>query len=180
MSKVNGLTRGDVRRNARKARLREMVPVSNAVLGIDLGDKKQAMVLADRDERVLWRRSPQVRVHELGQCLDAAADRAARAGLAGITVACEPTGARWMVVQELAAQRQMPFVCVQPLVSHVAREQQDLTGDKTDEGDCGLVSRLTWELHCYVPEQLDPAGRSCAPRAGTGRCRSPGPPRLSN
>jgi hypothetical protein len=32
-------------------------------------------------------------------------------------------------------------VCVQPLVSHVAREQQDLTGDKTDEGDCGLVSR---------------------------------------
>ena len=157
MSKVNGLTRGDVRRNARKARLREMVPVSNAVLGIDLGDKKQAMVLADRDERVLWRRSPQVRVHELGQCLDAAADRAARAGLAGITVACEPTGARWMVVQELAAQRQMPFVCVQPLVSHVAREQQDLTGDKTDEGDCGLVSRLTWELHCYVPEQLDPA-----------------------
>jgi transposase len=132
MSKVNGLTRGDVRRNARKARLRERVPVSNAVLGMDLGEKKQALVLADRDGRVLWRRSPQVRVHELGALLDAAADRAARAGLAGITVACEPAGARWMVVQELAAQREMPFVCVQPLVSHVAREQQDLTGDKTD------------------------------------------------
>ena len=104
-----------------------MVPVSNAVLGIDLGEKKQAMVLADRDGRVLWRRSPQVRVHELGQFLDTAAVRAARDGLAGVTVACEPTGARWMAVQELAGQREMPFVCVQPLVSHVAREQQDLS-----------------------------------------------------
>jgi transposase len=157
MSKVNGLTRGDVRRSARKARLRAMVPVSNAVLGIDLGEKKQALVLADRDGRALWRRSPRVRVHELGQYLDAAAARAAMAGLAGVTVACEPTGARWMVVQELAARREMPFVCVQPLVSHIAREQQDLTGDKTDEGDCGLIGRLAWELHCYVPEQLDPA-----------------------
>jgi hypothetical protein len=58
MSKVNGLTRGDVRRRARKARLRAMVPASNAVLGIDLGEKKQALVLADRDGRALWRRSP--------------------------------------------------------------------------------------------------------------------------
>lgn len=157
MSKVSGLTRGDVRRNARKARLREMVPVSDAVLGIDLGDKKQALSLVDRDGRVLWRRSPQVRPHELGQYLDAAAARVTRDGLAGVTVACEPAGARWMVVQELAARREMPFVCVQPLVSHIAREQQDLTGDKTGEGDTGLIGRLTWELHCYVPEQLDPA-----------------------
>jgi hypothetical protein len=51
-----------------------------------------------------------------------------------------------MVVQELAARREMPFVCVQPLVSHVAREQQDLTGDKTDEGDCVLIARLAREL----------------------------------
>jgi transposase len=134
-----------------------VVPFSNLVLGVDLGEKKQALVLADRDGRALWRRSPQVRAHELGPFLDAAAARSAQAGFAGVTVACEPTGSRWMVVQELAAQRGMPLVCVQPLVSHIAREQQDLTGDKTDEGDCGLVGRLAWELHCYVPEQLDPA-----------------------
>ena len=37
-----------------------------------------------------------------------------------------------MAVQDLCAARGLPFVCVQPLVSHVAREQEDLTGDKTD------------------------------------------------
>jgi transposase len=157
MGNGNGLTRGDVRRNERKARLRALVPYSNAVLGLDLGEKKQAMVLADRDGRALWRRSPQVRVHELGRYLDGAAERAAQAGFAGVTVACEPTGSRWMAVQELCRARQVPLVCVQPLVSHVARGQQDLTGDKTDEGDCGLIARLAWELHCYVPEDLDAA-----------------------
>ena len=60
-----------------------------------------------------------------------------------------------MAVQELCAARGLPFVCVQPLVSHIAREQQDLTGDKTDEGDSGLIARLARELHCYEPEQLE-------------------------
>jgi transposase len=155
VSKGNGLTRGDVRRNERRARLRALVPYSNVVLGLDLGERKQALVLADRDGRALWRRSPRVQVHELGRYLDEAAERAGRAGFAGVTVACEPTGSRWMTVQELCRARRVPLVCVQPLVSHIAREQQDLTGDKTDEGDCGLIARLAWELHCYVPEELD-------------------------
>ena len=53
--------------------------------------------------------------------------------------------------------RGLPLVCVQPLVSHMAREQEDLTGDKTDEGDSGLIARLARELHCYVPERLEGA-----------------------
>ena len=47
-------------------------------------------------------------------------------------------------------------MCVQPLVSHIAREQQDLTGDKADEPDSELIARLARELHCYVPEELAP------------------------
>ncbi len=35
-----------------------------------------------------------------------------------------------MAPQDLCEVRGLPFVCVQPLVSHVAREQEDLTGDK--------------------------------------------------
>jgi transposase len=62
-----------------------------------------------------------------------------------------------MAVQDLCAERGLPFVCVQPLVTHVAREQEDLTGDKTDEGDCVLIGRLARELHCYVPERLEGA-----------------------
>jgi transposase len=83
VSKGSGLTRGDVRRNARKAALRALVPYANVVLGLDLGEKKHAMVLADRDGRALWRRSPQVRGHELGRYLDGVAERAAQAGFAG-------------------------------------------------------------------------------------------------
>jgi transposase len=46
-------------------------------------------------------------------------------------------------------------VCIQPLMSHIAREQQDLTRHKADESDCVLISRLAIELHCYIPGELD-------------------------
>ena len=36
-------------------------------------------------------------------------------GFAGVTVACEPTGHRWRVLGQLAADRSMPYVCVQPM-----------------------------------------------------------------
>jgi transposase len=49
----------------------------------------------------------------------------------------------------------LPLVCIQPLVSHIARKQQDYTPHKTDESDCVLIGRLATELHCYVPEELD-------------------------
>jgi transposase len=150
----SGLTRGDRRRNARKAALRALVPAVNAVAGLDLGENRQALAVVDHDGRVLARRSPAVGVHGLGSCLDWAAAQARAAGFAGLSVVCEPTGSRWMAVRELCRERGLPFVCVQPLVSHVAREQQDLTGDKTDEGDCVLAGRLAAELHCYVPEEL--------------------------
>lgn len=157
MSKGSGLTRGDVRRNARRAALRAVVPDANAVIGVDLGEKKQALVACGADGLVLARRSPKVAVSALGVHLEWAAGRAAAAGFAGVTVACEPTGSRWMVVQELCGRRGYSFVCIQPLVSHVAREQQDLTGDKTDEADCELIARLARGLYCYVPEVLGPA-----------------------
>ena len=157
MSKGSGITRGDRRRNARKARLRALVPHENAVAGLDLGEKRQALAVTGGDGQVLARRSPQVSVHGLGSHLDWAAGQARAAGYAGLSVACEPTGSWWMVVQDLCAVRGLPLVCVQPLVSHLAREQEDLTGDKTDEGDSGLIARLARELHCYVPERLEGA-----------------------
>jgi len=167
--RADGVTRGDLRRNARKARLRAMVPAANAVVGLDLGEKKQALVVMGADGLVLARRSARVTVHGLGGVLDWAAGKARAAGFAGLTVACEPTGSRWMVVAELCAQRGVAMVCVQPLVSHVAREQQDLTGDKTDEGDCVLIARLARELHCYVPETLEGLW---ADLREAGRCRA--------
>ena len=56
-----------------------------------------------------------------------------------------------MQVQRLCAQRGLPLVCVQPLVSHIAREQQDYTAHKTDESDCVMIARLAVELHLGGP-----------------------------
>lgn len=41
MGKGSGVSRGDRNRNARLAKLREHVPLENAIVGIDLADVKQ-------------------------------------------------------------------------------------------------------------------------------------------
>jgi len=151
----NGTTRGDRKRNARRERLRGLLPRDGAVIGIDLAEDKQAIAVIDHDVRVLARKTVRVKAFRLGQALDWAVGQARAKGFAPVTVACEPTGPRWMQVQRLCAERGLPLVCIQPLVSHIAREQQDYTTHKTDESDCVMIARLAVELHCYVPEELD-------------------------
>jgi transposase len=152
---ASGIFRGDRNRNVRLARLRQLVPVENAIVGIDLADRKQMVVVCDHDSRVLARRTFRCRAWDLGQALDWAADRAAAKGYAGVTVACEPTGHRWRVLGQLAADRAMPFVCVQTLKTAWARRSEDLTFDKTDDKDAVLIARLTAQLRCYIPEPVD-------------------------
>ena len=153
----NGMTRGDRRRNARRERLRGLLPRDGAVIGIDLAEDKQALGAIDHDVRVLARKTVRVKAFRLGEALDWAVGQARAKGFAAVTVACEPTGPRWMQVQRLCAERGLPLVCIQPLVSHIAREQQDYTTHKTDESDCVMIARLAVELHCYIPEELDEA-----------------------
>jgi len=155
VSDRSGVSRGDRNRNARLARLREAVPLSNAIAGIDLADSKQMVVVTDHESRVLARRTFRRRAWELGVALDWAAARAAAAGFAGVTVAVEPTGHRWQVVGQLAGERGMSFVCVQPLMSAWARRAEDLTFDKTDDKDAVLIARLAGQLRCYLPEPAD-------------------------
>jgi transposase len=149
------LSAADQRRNARLARLRALVPVCNAILGIDLAEVKQHAVLCDHDSRVVKRWKVTAKAWQLGVLLDRAVEQARRAGFASVTVTCEPTGYRWQIVQQLAAQRGLPMVCVQPLVMRRAREQEDYTTEKTDAKDAVLIARQAARLHCYVPEQVD-------------------------
>jgi transposase len=155
MTNGNGVSRGDRNRNARLARLRELVPVSNAIVGIDLADRKQMVVVCDHDSKVLARKTFRCRAWDLGVALDWAAQRVAASGFAGATVACEPTGHRWRVLGQLAADRDMSFVCVQPIQTSWARRSEDLTFDKTDDKDAILIARLTAQLRCYAPEPVD-------------------------
>lgn len=151
----SGLSRGDRRRNARLARLRELVPVENAIVSFDLADEKQAVVVANHDSQVLARKRVQAKTWQLGPVLDWARTEARRLGFADVTVGCEPTGHRWRVLDQLAVQREMTLVCVQPLLTGRARESEDYTRDKTDDKDAVLIARLVAQLRCYAPERAD-------------------------
>jgi transposase len=155
MTNGSGVSRGDRNRNAWLARLRELVPLSNAIVGVDLANKKQMVVVTDHDWRLLARKTFRCRAWDLGVALDWAAERAKGQGFAGVTVACEPTGHRWRVLGQLAADRSMPFVCVQPMQTAWARRGEDLTFDKTDDKDAVLIARLTAQLRCYILEPVD-------------------------
>jgi transposase len=155
MTNGNGVSRGDRNRNARLARLRGLVPLENAIVGVDLADRKQMVVVTDHDSCVLARRTFRCRAWDLGAALDWAAERATAKSFAGVTVSCEPTGHRWRVLGQLAGDRSMPFVCVQPMQTSWARRSEDLTFDKTDDKDAILIARLTAQLRCYVPEPID-------------------------
>src|SRR5215475_12265337 len=88
MANGSGVSRGDRNRNARLVRLRRLVPVSNAIVGIDLADHKQMVVVTDHDSKVLARKTFRCRAWDLGIALDWAQERAVGKGFAGVTVAC--------------------------------------------------------------------------------------------
>jgi len=155
MTQGSSLSRGDKRRNERMARLRDLVPVSNAILGIDLADEKQAVVVTDHDSRVLARRRVRAKAWKLGPVLTWGREVAQQHGFADVTIGCEPTGHRWRVLDQLAAQQDMTLVCVQPLLVGRAREAEDYTRDKSDDKDAVLIARLVAQLRCYEPERAD-------------------------
>lgn len=155
MDHANGLSRGDRNRNSRLTRLRDLVSARNAIAAIDLAGDKQMVVVTDHDSKVVARRTFRLPAWQLGAALDWAGERAGAAGFDGLTVSCEPTGHRWRVVGQLAANRSMPFVCVQPLLVARSRENENYSSDKTDDRDAVLIARLTAELRCYAPEATD-------------------------
>jgi transposase len=157
VSNRRGLSRGDKRRNARLSRLRQVLPREHAILALDLADDKQVFALTDHDSRVLARRTVRCRPWQLGEVLAWGQAEAVAVGFAGVTLACEPTGHRWKVVDQLAAAAGIVLVCVQPLLVHRAREAEDFTRDKSDDKDALLIARLAAQLHVYLPERADPA-----------------------
>ena len=177
MGNGSGVSRGDRNRNARLARLRALVPVEQR-------DRRDRSGRQEADGRGHRSRLEGAGAQDVpvpgvgsGRGVGLGGERAAAKGFAGVTVACEPTGHRWRVLGQLAADAAMPFVCVQPMLTSWARRSEDLTIDKTDEKDAVLIARLTAQLRCYVPEPVDetlgPAAASRRPpRAADHRDRS--------
>ena len=150
------LSRGDRRRNDRLAALRAVVTRQTAVLAFDLAADKQVCALTDQDSRVLARRTVKAKAWQLAEAVGWGLARAEAAGFSSVVVACEPTGHRWRVLDQIAEQAGVRLVCVQPLLVHRARESEDFTHNKSDETDAMIIARLVTELRCYLPERAEP------------------------
>jgi len=150
------LSRGDRRRNDRLERLRSVVTRQSAVLAFDLAGDKQVCALTDQDSRVLARRTVSAKAWQLREVVEWGLARAAAAGFSSVVVACEPTGHRWRVLDQIAAEAGVRLVCVQPLLVRRARESEDFTRNKSDETDAVIIARLVTELRCYLPERAEP------------------------
>ena len=136
--------------------LRAVVTRQTAVLAFDLAADKQVCALTDQDSRVLARRTVKAKAWQLAEAVEWGLAQAAAAGFSSVVVACEPTGHRWRVLDQIAAEAGVRLVCVQPLLVHRARESEDFTHNKSDETDAMIIARLVTELRCYLPERADP------------------------
>jgi len=149
------LSRGDRRRNEKLATLRGIITRDTAVLAFDLAADKQVCALTDPDSRVLTRRTVRVKAWQLGEAVAWGLTQARQAGFDSVVVACEPTGHRWRVLDQITAEQGAELVCVQPLLVARAREAEDFTRNKNDDTDAMIIARLVTELRCYQPERAD-------------------------
>jgi len=155
VSHGRALSRGDRRRNERLARLRSIVRRDFAVVAVDLASAKQAAVVTDHDSVVLGRRMFTGDAWVIDDILDWAEPIAAKAGYAGVVVGCEPTGHRWKPLLDRSRVRGLELVCVNPMLVHRGREEEDFTRDRSDFKDATIIAKRVAELRCYVPYVME-------------------------
>jgi hypothetical protein len=78
-----------------------MLPRDGAVIGIELGDKKQAVAVVDHDARVLARKTVRVKAFRLGEALDWAVAQARAKGFTAVPLSA---------FQETATSLLSPFL----------------------------------------------------------------------
>ena len=149
------LTRGDRRRNEKLIRLRSVVRRDLAVVGVDLASAKQAAVVTDHDSVVLARRMFPGDAWVVDEILDWAEPIARAAGFAGVVLGCEPTGHRWKPLLDGGRARGVELVCVNPMLVHRGREEEDFTRDRSDFKDATVIAKRVVELRCYLPYALE-------------------------
>lgn len=137
------------------SRLRSIVRPDLAVVGVDLASAKQAAVVIDHDSIVLARRMFDGDAWVIDDIVDWAEPIAREAGFGGVVLGCEPTGHRWKPLLQRAHARGLELVCVNPMLVHRGREEEDFTRDRSDFKDSTIIARRVVDRHCYVPYALE-------------------------
>jgi hypothetical protein len=172
------LTRGDRRRNEKLIRLRSIVRRDFAILGVDLASAKQAAALTDHDSVVLGRRMFAGDAWVIDDILDWAAPISAAAGFAGIVLGCEPTGHRWKPLLDRARAHGIELACVNPMLVHRGREEEDFTRDRSDFKDATIIAKKVPSCAATCPINSTGTGAGCGTSApdATTRSSPPAPP----
>jgi len=151
------ITRGMRRQSEKLARRRSMLPLDALVAGVDLGKRESVVVFiaaADRRRLGTMRMSTERAGVEL---LRRRADELAHRHVLGpLVVAMEPTSHFWKPVARALEADGVGYVLVQSFVVSTGRELDNLTRDKTDARDAGLIADLAAELR-FTETRL-PAG----------------------
>ena len=141
------VTRGMQRRTAKLARRSEIVNDSTLLAGIDIAKRESLVVFTRASDRA---RVATTRVPTSAEGVLKIATRARQLreqlGLERVVLAMEATGHYWKILARTAERLGLRYVTVQSFVVTRAREFDDLTRDKTDQRDAGLIADLASEL----------------------------------
>lgn len=140
-------TRGMRRRTQKLARRAEIVDRGTLVAGIDIA-RKDCMVVFVRaaDKARVGRLRVPTTADGVLQLTTHGRGLLGRHGCERLVLAMEPTGHWWKILARSAERLDVPYVTVQSFVVARARELDDLTRDKTDQRDAGLIADLAVEL----------------------------------
>lgn len=148
------VTRGMRRQSMKLARRRERLPADALIAGVDLAKKESVVVFsraADRDR--LGKLTISTDRAGVERLVARATDLRERQGLGELVVAMEPTSHFWKLVARALDAAGIRYVLVQSFVVATSRELDNLTRDKTDARDAGLIADLAAELR-FTDTQL--------------------------
>jgi transposase len=135
------------RRTEKLARRSAIVDRGTLVAGIDIAKKESVVVfIRAADKARVGRLRVPTTAEGVLQLTGRGRELAAEHGCERLVLAMETTGHYWKILARSAERLGMPYVTVQSFVVARARELDDLTRDKTDQRDAGLIADLAAEL----------------------------------
>lgn len=148
------VTRGMRRQSMKLVRRRERLPVDALIAGVDLAKKESVVVFARAADRGrLGKLAISTDRAGVERLIARAAELRHRHGLGELVVAMEPTSHFWKLVARALDTAGVRYVLVQSFVVATSRELDNLTRDKTDARDAGLIADLAAELR-FTDTQL--------------------------
>jgi transposase len=149
------VTRGMRRRTAKLERRSGLVTPDTLIAGVDLAKKESVVVFVRaRDKARLGRLRVPTTAAGLQTLVRGARELQSRHQLPRLVLGMEACAHYWKVLAKAATELGLPYVLVQSFVLARSRELDDLTRDKTDPRDAGLIADLVAELR-FLEAQLE-------------------------